>query len=278
MRHRPLFVLVGVCALCACSTREAELEPRSTEPTQQARRTDSTAARGAASATAESAAEKPLPYPVRWSEDLKLASLADVEASLAKNDALGFGELKLADQRVLPTNCKQWAELRHAGYEPTTSLEVQADGGALFQCEVLRLLKHVRPARVSFVRELPKGGRELLGTLPALVATAESPEQGERLAPLVKQRAALAAFDPRARIVKSVAPDVTRIAEGDGQSIVDIQPKAWGDFNDDGVDDVVLAVRNSMTKGSLSTARVMLVTRSTATEVLRVIDGGGERR
>lgn len=201
------------------------------------------------------------------------ASLShDIEASLAREDPVGFGELALGDQRVLPTNCKQWMELRRNGYQPSTSLEVQADGGALFQCETLRLLKRARPARVSFVRELPTSGNALLGTVPAAFATAESPERAERLALLAEKGASLAAFDPKAKVEKSPVQGATRIAEGDGQSLVDIRPVAWADFNGDGVEDMAMSVRNSMTEGSHSVARVLVVTRNTPTEVLRVIE------
>jgi hypothetical protein len=209
---------------------------------------------------------------VRWSEDLQLASLADVDGALAKDDPLGFGELELGSDRVRPANCNQWAEKRNAGYEPITSLDVQSDGGALFQCAVLRMLKGARPARSSFVRELPKGGPALLGILPVVLSTAEATERAERRARLAKQGASFPALDPRAKIVAPPAPGVVRVAEGGGQSLVDIQTKAWGDFNGDGVDDLVLAVRNSMTRGSLSTARVLLVTRADATVALRVLE------
>lgn len=62
------------------------------------------------------------------------------------------------------------------------------------------------------------------------------------------------------------------IAEGDAQKRRGCPAIAWADFNGDGVEDVAISVRNSMTEGSHSVARVMVVTRNTPTEVLRVIE------
>ena len=70
---------------------------------------------------------------------------------------------------------------------------------------------------------------------------------------------------------KRDAPELARVLEGDGQSLVDLQPMAWADFDGDGVDDVAMAVRNSMTHGSYMTAPLVLVTRSDANAVLRVL-------
>jgi len=295
MKHRALGALLGLAVCVGCRDRKQEVEPappaaeRALRPESQ--RPGPTAAPPAAAppAAASPAARSPaaaspvvappteaLPYPVKWSNDLNLTSLADVPAALTRQDPTGFGELVLGAKQVLPTHCKQWAELHQAGYEPSTELEVQADGGAAFQCDVLRLLERARPARLSFVRELPKKGPDLLRILPAVFATAESPERAKRLAPLTQQGASLAAFDPKAKTIASPVPEVTRVSESQGQSLVDIQPKAWGDFNGDGVDDVLMAVRNSMTEGSISTARVLLLTRAAPTEVLRVLEAPGK--
>ena len=44
-------------------------------------------------------------FPVKWVEDLNLSSLSEVDARLAAEDALGFGELARGAERVLPKTC-----------------------------------------------------------------------------------------------------------------------------------------------------------------------------
>jgi hypothetical protein len=209
--------------------------------------------------------------PVRWSPELKLDALADAKARWARADGLGFGELELGQRRVLPTTCQQWAELRQGGYEPSTGLEVQPDGGAMVRCETLRHLQKAKPAQRGFVRDLPTAGRELLAILPVAVATAESTPRAQRVAALTKQGKALVALDPKAKVRKDADGHV-HIAEGDGQSVIELTPQAWADFNGDGTDDVAMAVVNSMTQGSYSTARLLFLTRGSAKDLLRVIE------
>jgi hypothetical protein len=140
---------------------------------------------------------------------------------------------------------------------------------AWLRCEALRALKTAKPAHISFVRDLPAPGPALLSILPAAFATAESPERVGDCASCPSSQRRSVRLMPRQRSKRGDVPVLARVREGDGQSVVDFQPLAWGDFNDDGVDDVAMAVRNSMTKGSYSTARLLLVTRSSGESVLR---------
>lgn len=217
-------------------------------------------------------AVSPTRYAVRWSPALGLRALDQLDARLTAADRLGFGELERGDQQVLPTNCAQWASLHAAGYAPSTTLEEQPDGSALLRCETLRALKAAKPARVSFVRELPPPGPELLRVLPVAVATAESDERVARVRALSQRQAALGALDPKAKMEKLEPPALGRVREGGGQSQIDLEPLAWADFDGDGVDDVAMSVRNMMTRGSYSTARLLFLTRADASSVLRVLD------
>ncbi len=224
-----LWSFVTCAALHSCANRDGHSGEATTGAAPAASPAETNA--GAAGkvgdtplAPAPTRSEPAAPYPVRWSPALELESLDKLDARLATADGLGFGEFELGDERSLPTNCRQWAELHRAGYVPSTALETQPDSGALLRCEALRVLKHARPARVSFVRELPTPGPELLRILPAAFATAESPQRLERLHTLTEQGAPFTALDPKAKVEKWDDPGLARILEGDGQSLVDVQP------------------------------------------------------
>jgi hypothetical protein len=216
-------------------------------------------------------------FPVKWAEDLNLSSLSDVDARLSAADTLGFGELARGAERLLPKTCNQWAALRAKGYEPSTALEAQADGDARLRCGTLTLLKNARPSNKSFVRDVAFDSPSVLSILPASLATAESKERSERVATFSKEGKSLADFDPKAHALKAPGQRLT-VAEGDGQSHILLAPEAWGDFNGDGLDDVALAVHNVMTRGSYATTRLVLLTRTAPTGVLRVIEASKPAR
>jgi hypothetical protein len=209
------------------------------------------------------------PYPVRWSPELRLESLSQLDARQAADDV--FGELELGEQRSVPRSCRQWAALHASGYEPSTTIEAQPDLAATLRCGILSLLEHARPARSSWVCELRLDTPDLASQLPALLATAESNEEVERRRVFAKAGQSLAELDPRARLVDASADRVT-IVEGGGQSSILLRAEAWGDFDGDGREDVALGVINARTRGTLSSARVIVVTRARPADVFRVLD------
>jgi hypothetical protein len=207
---------------------------------------------------------------VRWSDQLGLAALVDIEKQLRTVDATGFGELELGGKRIVPRSCVEWSRLHAAGYAPSTAVEVQPDGGARRRCETLTLLSQAKPARQSFTRKLIFD-KSILAILPADLATRGSPEHDRDIALATEKKQSLAYFDPKAKLKRSVLPGVLEISEGGRQSSIALEPMAWADFDGDGTDDVLVSVVNSMAHGSIINARVIALTRSSNDEVLRVI-------
>ena len=212
----------------------------------------------------------PSGYPVKWSDQLGLAALVDIEKQLRNVDATAFGELELGGKRILPRSCVEWSRLHAAGYAPSTAVEVQPDGGARRRCETLTLLSQAKPARQSFTRKLIFD-KSILAILPADLATRGSPDHDRDIALATENKRSLADFDPKAKVKRSVLPGVLEITEGGRQSSIAVEPMAWADFDGDGTDDVVVSVVNSMAHGSISNTRVIALTRSSNGEVLRLL-------
>lgn len=210
----------------------------------------------------------PAAYPVGWSQELELATLDDVDVRWKRRDEVPCCDLQRGEQTVAPTSCEQWADLRMQGYEPATTLEETGDGAALIRCGTLHLLRKAQPATRSFVRELAFDGT-LLPLLPAEFATAMSRTEVQAVAAASAAGKSLLAMNPRARAKWIDDLQCLEIDEGQGDSIL-LHKEAWGDFDGDGVDDLVVGVRN-LTSGSASQSRLLVLTRLAPDAPMHVI-------
>jgi hypothetical protein len=163
-----------------------------------------------------------------------------------------------------------------------TTIEMQGDDAARVRCGTLSLLTTAKPATSSHVRDVSFTSAALLSLLPAEVATAVSDDEHQRRTEATARGATLDAYDPRARISESSDLSV-QILEGDGSSVILLRRQALGDFDGDGLEDLVLSVVNAMTEGTLSTARLLVLTRKQPTGPLQWINpralhdsGGGD--
>ncbi|HEY6879456.1 MAG TPA: hypothetical protein VI299_15620, partial [Polyangiales bacterium] len=195
--------------------------------------------------------------PLRWSEVLGLRSIEDVGA--AQDGGGVFGELSRGDRALVPKSCNEWRRLHDESYEPSSTLEVPPDLAAKARCEALLLLQHAAPAQRSFVRDL-KLEPKLLPQLPAALAPAWSPEA------IAKVEAAslksLKEVAPTARAKPGPLPDSLEITSRDGYVL--LEPLAWGDFDADGTEDVLVSALQGADQGSVLGARVVALTRSGA--------------
>jgi hypothetical protein len=212
-------------------------------------------------------------FPPKWSDGLALTALDKLDERINKADDDGFGVLSKGTATVEPKSCGQWLELHHDGYEAESTIEEQPDGFAKFRCGTLALLRHVRAAKRSFVREFVLDERAL-GVLPADLASAWSRDEEQAVAAASKIGKSLAAFNPAARGAINQRTRTFDITEIKGQpSSIMLAVEAWGDFDDDGDDDVVLSVIN-LSGGSAQQFRLLVLTRNASDAVLRVIKSG----
>lgn len=206
-----------------------------------------------------------------WSPDLELPALAEASAALERSDPVGLCELVKGDDTQLVRTCRQWFSLHAAGYDPMTTLEMQADGGARVRCGTLSLLERAKPAQSSHVRELSFADPAILAALPAELATAVSDDEYRRLTAATSRGENLAEYDTRARVIDE-SHDTLRVLEGDGASVILLSKQALGDFDGDTVEDLALAVVNAMTQGTLSSTQLLVFTRKTDDARLERID------
>jgi hypothetical protein len=208
---------------------------------------------------------------VKWSSRLNLPALDNVQKLLREPSPLDFGDVEVAGERVHPATCSEWAELHARGFTAPSTMEGKSDDSAKERCESLAQLQRARPAKESYLRSLP-WDRRLLALLPPLIAS--------NLDPDVRQAATEAAtagwtykrFDPKAKVRRALEPESLEIAEGNGHWTIYLYPLVWGDLDGDGVEDMLLSVMNGDAHGPMTAVRLMLATRLSAKEPLRVIE------
>lgn len=207
---------------------------------------------------------------MRWSRGLDLPALAVAEARLRAREPEDFGTLALEGAKVQPASCLEWLELHAKGYRPAEPLDEPADRAAKIRCQTLSLITHARPAQISHLRDLA-WDHGLLRILPAAVATAYDRNRERAIQAASAAGKTLRELDSRAR-AKPVAGDASLvILEGSRRMLISLHGEAWGDFNRDGVDDLVMSVVNGATDGEFSYARLMTVTRRAPEEMLEPV-------
>jgi hypothetical protein len=209
------------------------------------------------------------PYPVKWSTALELASLDTLDDKLREDT--GFGVLEYGGQQIQPKSCIEWAELHRKGAEPPTSLAEADDGTAKERCGSLELLKRARGSMSTFVRALP-WNRSLLGRLPVEIATAWSPEDAREVESASAEGLTFQQFDPKATARRAREQQSLEITARRTNSRIYLYPMVWADLNSDGIEDLVLSVRNADAEGPMTQMRLLVATRSTASAPLRVLE------
>lgn len=111
-----------------------------------------------------------------------------------------------------------------------------------------------------------------VSVLPAVLASSVAPEDLARVQASTLAGHSLKQHDPKLKAKKGPLPDSLEITEGGAQSSLMLEPLAWGDFDGDGLDGMLISVSNGTTEGSLLSARVMVLSRDSETAVLRAVE------
>lgn len=211
-------------------------------------------------------------YPVRSSRAsaLEIDTPGEARTRYALEEPDLFGELEGEGKQLRPANCVQWEDLHSRNYQPSSGVEETPDTGARLRCSTLKLIASAKPAERSYVREF-SWNDDLLSLLPSDIATSLRKEDAQALDAARAAGTSFKAFDPKARIKPSTDKELLEIVEGNKQTMILMYPMAWGDFDGDGTDDMAMTVINGATRGRLTYSRLLVVTRSSANERLRVI-------
>lgn len=200
--------------------------------------------------------------PVVWSARLQLAALDAIHARLERP----FDPLVLKKDRQTATigNCAAYLAETSRGFRAGNDRDERRSQFVGADCHALELLESARPARRSALRGALPDPRFLPPTLSFL----PSQEEWNRARAAQAKGLSWKAREPALKIASS-GPDQILIETAEGYVRIDCY--ARGDFNGDGVDDLLLRVNSYPKQGTYASIRLFLLTRNAPLEILRVL-------
>jgi len=208
-------------------------------------------------------------YAVQYSSRLNLSSASEIDQRLDAPFAEGTAHPAGVDSctqllakcgPALPGNC---ASRSSSG----SDRDLQAQKSTLVDCLILRELQHATPATSSHVVEL-KWDEHILPLLPPQLAINVSAESIRKAKAAATRGQSWPDFDKSAA-ASTDGPDQI-VVQGDGflERLI-----LWGrgDFNGDGIEDLLVQSLDTLTKGTYRNTRLFILTRKTPRGKLSVV-------
>jgi hypothetical protein len=210
---------------------------------------------------------------------LELDSLDQIDARLARaiwpGDSEGLRLMKAEGetrQEVSASNCielKRWVGESYYGIG-SNGFGLQLYNQAF--CRAIEMMRRAAPAERSFLRDF-RLDEKAIDHLPAMVDISPSCDMLCRQRVANERRIPLSVFEPVIRV--TVVSD-EKIKVWTIEWVVILTILARGDFNGDGLDDLLVLANGGGTVGTWSGAEVFLLTRDTSGAVLSVLEEGSD--
>jgi len=196
---------------------------------------------------------------------INLEQLKDVPVP----EIVQFGGLKYvndAGKEVIITTWRDFVRYRQAGYRDADN-SVNVMSGWLWRSRGhIPFLETAIPARQSFVRGL-RPGRDMVRLLPLDIAPMLGEESNEA-ADAIKQHKSWLEIYPQTRITEKTGAEMSLRMERYEMSLTIL---AYGDFNHDGFDDMLVCYSQRVTDGTFYYSGLAVLTRTNATDCLRTL-------
>lgn len=205
-------------------------------------------------------------YPVRWTSEIKLKDSNEVDRLLDKRGNLseageGMTLMLINDggKEIDATNfsCKEYLSFTEKGFYPISNYDIAMDGWFKQICSPLKYLKNVAPSKVSYLEKF-KLSDAPLKTLPLTLGLYLSGDEGERADTAFAKGIAWKDFSPEMK-VKVKSQNHIELMEGDSLTVITLL--AWGDFNRDGTEDILLNVSHFIPSGTYHDYGHVILTR-----------------
>jgi hypothetical protein len=216
------------------------------------------------------AQETPAVSRVRWAEDLKLARIEDMNARLHQAFEDEFSVTK--DHRpVVVKNCADYLGLG-SSFDPPDEQTWQVLKSAGIECLALRALASARPSRSTFLDAF-KLDEKSVEVLPPSLGAVVSTDDQKRVQAAESEGKSWLAFTPGLRAAPN--PGGGLHVRLPGWEML-LKEYARGDFDGDGIEDVLVRDEISGTTGTYADVRLLVLTRTSAGAMLRVAKQYGQ--
>jgi hypothetical protein len=210
-------------------------------------------------------------YPVLCTEAIPATNRINLEQlkEVPVPEIVQFGGLKYvndAGKEVIITTWCDFVRYRQAGYRDADNSVNVMSGWFLRTRGHIPFQEAAIPARQSFVRGL-RPGRDLVRLLPLDIAPMLGEESNEA-ADAIKQHKSWLEIHPRTRVTKKTGTDLSLRM---GQDELFLTILAYGDFNHDGFDDMLVCYSQRVTDGTFYYSGLAVLTRTNASDCLRTL-------
>lgn len=209
-------------------------------------------------------------HPVRWTRAVGPPSRQALRAKLLKPLARKPRSQKIyfdhgESGHEIRTCADYLRALKHDWGRSGNTYEISTESFFIGECDVIWLVLAAKPSRVSYVRGF-KLDESALDLLPASVSAFEDDDKDE----LERKGLSWKKANPEMKLVAKTLNEIT-VAE-DESSRVSLEIKAFGDFNGDGVEDVLLFKAQYLTQGTFRYYTPVILTRMAPGGKLKAFD------
>jgi hypothetical protein len=202
---------------------------------------------------------------VQWASELKLSRPSKAMERLREplDSPLSF---KHGSQTLQARNCLDLLAYRRSGFTPVSDRDAGIAQSLIVDCLAVKALSRATAPRESFLRTF-RLDPQALTFLPVNLVPIISGEDRQKVQNAAAKGMSWKQFDPAA--TASGQGESFAVLSEDTQTTVRIYGR--GDFNGDGIDDLLVRVDTAATHGTYRTSRLLLLTRSRSDGVLRMI-------
>jgi hypothetical protein len=165
--------------------------------------------------------------------------------------------------------CAQYDEALGEGYYAPRTYDMAMESNMKVYCTPLKALMKVKPANQSFVREL-KLNDMLLKQLSPSVGFVMSSSMLKSIKERAKKGETWFDIWPKLQLTQSNKYRIS-VIHANGGSKTDIKLLGWGDFNNDGFDDMLVRIYGKATGGRFSHAYVTILSRKSADDMIEQV-------
>lgn len=193
---------------------------------------------------------------VRWTSALALNSLEQIDQRLAASWEYPLDVSRFAGklEKAVITNCLSYFDLTKQGFQ-STPLTYQLALGA--DCHALRALRQAVPAQRTHLAGFQLDA-QTINDLPPDLSLIISQDDVRKVAAARKAGHSWRELQPITRVTPESSHTVLVEGHGWGERL---EIDAFGDFNHDGLEDILVKTHAWLTGGTYTTTRLFVLTR-----------------
>lgn len=211
-------------------------------------------------------------YPVRWTRAVGPPSRQELKAQLKRPVKLPRGQ-KIYEHTARGSEirtCVDYTRAKKDGWRDNANgYERATEGFFKDQCDATMLILAAKPSRVSYVKNF-RLDETVLDSLPPSLSFTPFGEHERAANAAERQGLSWKKFKPGLKLLKKGANWIT--VEEPGESRIDLEIKSFGDFNEDGIEDILVFKSDSAIGGTFNAHYPIILTRLTARGPVKAFD------